>query len=88
MSCGPSEKLKELADQVAAAEKKFDTAVNESPLGKINEIKKKSAITIHGNERYFQILRFCISFHLPDFQHLSPICFPIRLFLFGGFERL
>jgi len=39
MSCGPSEKLKELADQVAAAEKKFDAAVNESPLGKINEIK-------------------------------------------------
>jgi len=39
MSCGPSEKLKELADKVQAAEDKFDSIINESPLGKINKIK-------------------------------------------------
>lgn len=39
MSCGPSEKLKELADKVQAAEDKFDAAIDASPLGKLNEIK-------------------------------------------------
>jgi len=39
MSCGPSKKLLELADQVQAAEDKFDSIINESPLGKLNEIK-------------------------------------------------
>ena len=39
MSCGPSKKLKELAEKVQAAEDKFDSVINESPLGKLNEIK-------------------------------------------------
>ena len=48
MSCGPSEKLKELADKVQAAEDKFDAAVNSSPLGKINDIKNDALDTVNG----------------------------------------
>ena len=48
MSCGPSEKLKELAGKVQAAEDKFDAAVNSSPLGKINEIKNEALATVNG----------------------------------------
>ena len=42
MSCEKKEKLKELADKVQAAEDKFDSIINESPLGKINKIKNIS----------------------------------------------
>jgi hypothetical protein len=42
MSCGPSEKLKELADKVQAAEDKFDSIINESPLGKLNDLKNEA----------------------------------------------
>ena len=42
MSCGPSEKLKELADQVQALEDKFDDLINESPLGKLQGLKEEA----------------------------------------------
>lgn len=42
MSCGPSEKLKELADQVGALEDKFDDLINESPLGKLQGLKEEA----------------------------------------------
>ncbi len=48
MSCGPSEKLKELADQVDAVEKKFDNMINESPLGKLNDLKAEAEAEING----------------------------------------
>lgn len=48
MSCGPSEKLKELASKVQAAEDKFDAAINSSPLGKINDIKNDALDTVNG----------------------------------------
>ena len=48
MSCGPSEKLKELADQVQALEDKFDDMVNESPLGKLNDLKAEAEAEING----------------------------------------
>jgi len=48
MSCGPSEKLKELAAQVQAAEDKFDSLINSSPLGKLNEIKNDALEDVNG----------------------------------------
>lgn len=48
MSCGPSEKLKELADQVQALEDKFDNMINESPLGKLNDLKADAEDKING----------------------------------------
>ena len=48
MSCGPSEKLKDLAAQVKAAEDKFDSLVNSSPLGKLNEIKNDALEDVNG----------------------------------------
>ena len=48
MSCGPSEKLKDLAAQVQAAEDKFDSLVNSSPLGKLNEIKNDALEDVNG----------------------------------------
>ena len=38
MSCGPSEALKGLADQVDALDDKIDSLITESPLGKLNRI--------------------------------------------------
>ena len=48
MSCGPSEKLKELAGKVQAAEDKFDAAIDASPLGKINDIKNEALEAVNG----------------------------------------
>jgi len=48
MSCGPSEKLKDLAAQVQAAEDKFDSIINSSPLGKLNEIKNDALEDVNG----------------------------------------
>ena len=48
MACGPSEKLKELAGKVQAAEDKFDAAINSSPLGKLNEIKNDALEVVNG----------------------------------------
>lgn len=48
MSCGPSEKLRELAAQVKAAEDKFDSLINSSPLGKLNEIKNDALEDVNG----------------------------------------
>jgi hypothetical protein len=48
MACGPSEKLKELAAQVQAAEDKFDSLINSSPLGKLNEIKNDALEDVNG----------------------------------------
>ena len=47
MSCGPSEKLKELAGKVDALEDKFDSIINESPLGKIQGLKAEAEAEIN-----------------------------------------
>ena len=48
MSCGPSEKLKALADQVDALDDKIDSLITESPLGKLNDLKNQAGDAVNG----------------------------------------
>tara|TARA_B100000927_G_scaffold67159_1_gene52973 strand:- start:8420 stop:9028 length:609 start_codon:yes stop_codon:yes gene_type:complete len=48
MSCGPSEKLKALADQVSAFDDKIDSLIEESPLGKLNDLKSQAGDAVNG----------------------------------------
>ena len=42
MSCGPSEALKGMADQIDALDDKIDSLITESPLGKLNALKDQA----------------------------------------------
>ena len=48
MSCGPSEALKGMADQIDALDDKIDSLITESPLGKLNALKDQAndAVTV------------------------------------------
>ena len=48
MSCGPSEKLRALADQVDALDDKIDSLITESPLGKLNDLKNQAGDAVNG----------------------------------------
>ena len=48
MSCGPSEKLRALADQVDALDDKIDSLIEESPLGKLNDLKNQAGDAVNG----------------------------------------
>ena len=48
MSCGPSEKLRALADQVDALDDKIDSLITESPLWKLNDLKNQAGDAVNG----------------------------------------
>ena len=48
MSCGPSEALKGMADQIDALDDKIDSLITESPLGKLNALKDQANDAVNG----------------------------------------
>ena len=48
MSCGPAEALKGLADGIDILDDKIDSLIEESPLGKLNELKGEAEAAVNG----------------------------------------
>ena len=48
MSCGPAEALKGLADGIDVLDDKIDSLIEESPLGKLNELKAEAEAAVNG----------------------------------------
>ena len=48
MSCGPAEALKGLADGIDVLDDKIDSLIEESPLGKLNELKGEAEAAVNG----------------------------------------
>ena len=48
MSCGPSQAIKDVAAQIDALNEQFDNMINESPLGKLNDLKAEAEAELNG----------------------------------------